>query len=158
MEHTELRLIRNEIVIDGIPKEKTKPVSIWSNKWVSVLISSYLIVRFMTVIELDKKSKSKTKKIFYAFSNRETMNNFLKAKKVIRDLSTKNIGLEQESPKYVRENLTTYSNKLFKLARDFNYNFVWTANGRVFVGKSDNTIIINEHILRTLKVSPVNLN
>jgi len=75
------------------------------------------------------------------------------------------MGLPQDNPIYIRENLALHRNMRFNLAknfrRDFNYKFIWTTNGRIFLRKTEYSKLIwieNEQILKFLDVRLQNLN
>lgn len=89
----------------------------------------------------------------------------LESRKIIKNLSTKNIGMEPDLSIYIRENLTSKSSFLFKQARDFrkqfNFKFVWTKNGQIFLRKNEAEKIINvvnEEVIHNLKSNSIHLN
>jgi aspartate/tyrosine/aromatic aminotransferase len=70
-----------------------------------------------------------------------------------------------EKPIYIRENLTPKGNKLFKEARDFrkqfNFQFVWTKNGFIFLPRNETEKIIfvnDEDTIYSLKSQSEYLN
>lgn len=74
-------------------------------------------------------------------------------------LNTNTLGIDgKKTPVYVSEFLTPLSRRLFFLARDVakshNFDFCWTANGRVFLRKGEGSpaiIVRNEQHLADLK-------
>ncbi|VVC31633.1 Hypothetical protein CINCED_3A006596, partial [Cinara cedri] len=101
-----------------------------------------------------KNHQQKQRKVIVTFTSHENKNNFLKARKIVQNLSTKSIGFQQDNPIYIREHLTLYGNMLFKLDRDFNYKFVWTINEKILIRKTENLKIIrieNEQIINAIK-------
>jgi len=105
-----------------------------------------------------------TRRIVVGFTSHQDKVKILDSRKIIRNLSTKNIGMEPEVSIYIRENLTSKSSFLFKQARDFrnqyNYKFVWTKNGQIFLRKNEAEKIINvanEEVIHNLKSNSTHL-
>jgi len=105
-----------------------------------------------------------TRRIVVGFTSHRDKVKILDSRKIIRNLSPKNIGMEPEVSIYIRENLTSKSSVLFKQARDFrnqyNYKFVWTKNGQIFLRKNESEKIINvanEEVIHNLKSNSTHL-
>ncbi|XP_022182669.1 uncharacterized protein LOC111042388, partial [Myzus persicae] len=147
IEFLERRLINNEIVIDGVPENKLE------NSYEIVKnIGTQLNIKITDPMINDchrvgRTQNNLTRRIVVGFTSHQDKVKILDSRKIIRNLSTKNIGIEPEVSIYIRENLTSKSSFLFKLARDFrnqyNYKFVWTKNGQIFLRKNESEKIIN---------------
>lgn len=82
---------------------------------------------------------NRTRTIVVGLTNHQDKVKILDSRKIIRNLSTKNIFIEPYVSIYIRENLRSKSSFLFKQARDFrkqfNFKFVWTKNGQISSAK-----------------------
>jgi hypothetical protein len=109
---------------------------------------------------IGRAQNNRTRRIVVGFTNNQDKTKILDSRKIIRNLSTKKIGMEIDVPIYIRENLTSKSNFLFKEARDlrkqYNFQFVWTKNGQIFLRKNESEKIIhvvNEEVIQNLRLN-----
>ncbi|XP_050065559.1 uncharacterized protein LOC126554543 [Aphis gossypii] len=164
IEFLERRMINNEIVIDGVPENKLENCyEIVKN------IGTQLNIKITDPMINDchrvgRTQNNLTRRIVVGFTSHQDKVKILDSRKIIRNLSTKNIGMEPEVSIYIRENLTSKSSFLFKQARDFrnqyNYKFVWTKNGQIFLRKNESEKIINvanEEVIHNLKSNSTHL-
>lgn len=160
IEILERRLIANEIVIDGVPENNLE-----NCYEIMKTIGTQLNVKIMDPVindcyKIGRPEKNRTRRIVVGFTNREDKTKILESRKIIRNLSTKKIGMEIDMPIYIRENLTPKSNLLFKEARDlckqYNFQFAWTKNGQLFLRKNETEKIIhvvNEAVIQKLRLN-----
>jgi hypothetical protein len=166
IESIERRQITNDIIIDGVPENKSENCSLLIQK-----IGKELNLNINTSMINDchrigfYRNNVRPRRIIVSFMNHQDKLNILKARQVARNFSTKNIDMLPENPIYIRENLTTKGNKLFKEARDFrkqfDFQFVWTKNGLIFLRKNETEKIIcvdNEDTIHSLKSQNEHLN
>lgn len=121
IEAIERRQIANDIVIDGVPENKNENCTILIQnigKELNVKISDSMINDCHRVGF--NHNNTRPRRILISFSNHQTKVNFLKARQIVRNFSSRYIGVQPDVPIYIRENLTTKGNKLFKQARDLN--------------------------------------
>lgn len=85
--------------------------------------------------------------IIVKFVRRFTKDEFLKGRKVYRDLSTRHLDRTDDVPIYIKESLSPGRRKLFFNTRMANkqlkYEFVWTKNGNVLMRKNQDSAIIS---------------
>ncbi|XP_016656322.1 uncharacterized protein LOC107882464 [Acyrthosiphon pisum] len=160
IEFLERRLIANEIVIDGVPENKLE-----NCYEIMKTIGTQLNVKITDPMlndcyRIGRAEKNRTRRIVVGFTNRQDKAKILDSRKIIRNLSTKKIGMEIDVPIYIRENLTPKSNILFKEARDlrkqFGFQFVWIKNGLIFLRKNELEKIIhvaNEEVIQKLRLN-----
>jgi hypothetical protein len=79
--------------------------------------------------------------IIVKFSRRDIRNAMLSKKSNLRNKSSLDLGLNEEVKIYLNESLTQRGRSLLRAVRafkrDFNFKFVWTANGKVFLRKNN---------------------
>lgn len=92
------------------------------------------------------RNGERPRRIIVNFTNRPEKIKILKARQIYRNFSTKYIDILPVTPIYIKENLTSKVNKLFKEARDLrkqlNNQFVWTKTGIAFSRKNRTKKII----------------
>ncbi|XP_008180524.1 uncharacterized protein LOC103308612 [Acyrthosiphon pisum] len=110
-------------------------------------------------------SNTRPRRILVSFSNHQVKADFLKARQIFRNFSSKFIDIQPDVPIYIRENLTTKGNKLFKEARDLkkqlNFQFVWTKNAIILLRKNETDKIIrvdSEDTIQNIKGQYEDLN
>lgn len=131
IESIERRQNANDIIIDGVPENKSENCSLLIQQ-----IGKELNLNINSTIINDchrigfYRNNVRPRRILVIFMNHQDKVNILKTHKIARNFSSKNINMLSEKTIYIRENLTTKDNKLFKEARDFrkqfNFQFVWT--------------------------------
>lgn len=147
IETIERRQIANDIIIDGVPENKNENCVILIQnigKELNINISDSMINDCHRVGF--NHNNTRPRRIKVSFSNHQIKVNFLKARQIVRNFSSKYIGIQPDVPIYIRENLATKGNKLFKEARDLkkllNFQFVWTKNAIIFLRKNETEKII----------------
>jgi len=165
IEILERRLINNGIVIAGVPENKLE-----NCYGIVKSIGTQLNVKIIDPMINDchrvgRTQNNRCRRIVVGFTNHQDKVKILESRKIIRNLSTKNIGMEPDESIYIRENLTSKSSFLFKQARDFrkqfNFKFVWTKNGQIFLRKNKSEkiiIVVNEEVIHNLKSNSNHLN
>lgn len=91
------------------------------------------------------------RRILVSFSNHQTKVNLFKARQIIRNFFSKYIYIQPNVPIYIRENLTTNGNKLFKETRDLKMLHVWTINAIIFLRKNETEKIIRVDSKETIQ-------
>lgn len=166
IELMERRQISNDIIIDGIPENKTEDCSQLVQQICKELNTNINVSMINDCHRIGyNRNNARPRKILATFINHQDKTNILKSRQIRRNFSTKYMGIQPDMPIYIRENLTTKGNKLFKEARDLkkllNFQFVWTKNGLVFLRKNETDKIIrvdNEEIILNLKSQYEHLN
>lgn len=166
IERMEHHQISNDIIIDGIPENKTEDCTQLVQqicKKLNLNINESMInvchrIGF-------NRNNVRPRRIIVSLIKHQDKINILKSRQIRRNFSTKYIGILPDLPIYIRENLTTKANKLFKEARELkkflNFQFVWTKNGHVFLRKNETDKIIrvdNEEVILNLKSQYEHLN
>lgn len=121
------------------------------------------------VHRLPSKNEQNTSTIVVEFANTLDKSNILKLSKEYNRgnpagrLNSTNLGLKEQMPIYINEQLTAKGKRLFYLARQAkkaqNYSYCWTANGDVIMRERDgmpSVVIKSEAQLELLKSSTVN--
>jgi hypothetical protein len=166
IEIMERRLIANDVVIDGIPENKLENCAELVQqigKELKINIDKTLINDCHRIGPI--RNGEHPRRILVTFMSQQEKVQILKARQINRNFSTKYINIQPDKPIYIRENLTSKGNKMFKEARDLrkqlNYQFVWTKNGIVFLRKNETDKIIridNEDVIQSLKSQNKHLN
>ena len=93
-------------------------------------------------------ASSRAPNIIVKFVRRETRDRFYKGRKLLRDKSTRDLGLARysENKIYISENLTQANKDIFKeslqVKKDLKYKFIWTFYGRTYLRKdSENPVV-----------------
>jgi len=166
IESIERRQIANDIIIDGVPENKNENCAILIKnigKQLSVNINDSMINDCHRIGF--NHNNTRPRRILVSFSNHQLKVDFLKARQIFRNFSSKYIDIQPDVPIYIRENLTTKGNKLFKEARDLkkqlNFQFVWTKNAIIFLRKNETDKIIrvdSEDTIQNIKGQYEDLN
>jgi len=165
IEIMERRQFSNDIIIDGVPENKTENCTYLVQQICKKLNTNINVSMINDCHRIGFYHNARPRRIIVNFINHQDKINILKARQIIRKFSTKYINIQPDMPIYIRENLTTKGNKLFKEARDLkkllNFQFVWTKNGLVFLRKNESEKIIrvdNEEVIQNLKSQYEHLN
>ncbi|KAF0752799.1 Uncharacterized protein FWK35_00012261 [Aphis craccivora] len=166
IELMERRQISNDIIIDGIPENKTEDCTNLVQQICKELNSNINVSMINDCHRIGfNHNNARPRRIIVKFINHQDKINTLKARQIKRNFSTKDIGIQPDMPIYIRENITTKGSKLFKEARDLkkslHFQFVWTKNGLVFLRKNETDKIIrvdNEEVISNLKSQYDHLN
>ena len=140
MEHLKEYIRRDMLEIHGVPvssNENTNNITIQIGQLLDINIEK-------SDISISHRLPSKEgyiPPIIVKFTRRDVRNLMLNQKKRLRSISSLDLGLNQESKLYLNESLTQRGRLLLKAVksfkRDFNYKFVWTSNGKVFLRKNN---------------------
>lgn len=99
---------------------------------------------YSSVASQGRRSKA-TSKIIAKFVRRDVQDQFYKARKYLRDKSTRDLGMARHSDNhiYINESLSPKNKELFKeclkLKREMNFKFIWTHYGRIYLRKDANS-------------------
>jgi len=89
-------------------------------------------------------TKSEKSNIIVRLKNTKTKDSILKESKK-QKLSIKSLGFQNDSPIFINEELTARRKELFYLAlqkkRELKWKFLWSANGRILMRKTDSSKI-----------------
>ncbi|XP_022175003.1 uncharacterized protein LOC111036975 [Myzus persicae] len=124
------------------------------------------IDKIITENQALKTHISQLEKQIESIERRQIANDIIiDARQIFRNFSSKFIDIQPDVPIYIRENLTTKGNKLFKEARDLkkqlNFQFAWTKNAIIFLRKNETDKIIrvdSEDTIQNIKGQYENLN
>ena len=79
--------------------------------------------------------------IIVKFVRRVVKDQFYRARKQLKNVTTKDLGYSAANNIYVNESLTERNNVLFneclKVKKDQNYKYIWTLNGRIYMRKDE---------------------
>jgi len=97
--------------------------------------------------ETDKNGQKKTTRpIIVRFYSRKIRNAIYQNRKRIYSFTTKDMGFKEDNFTYINENLTNLTKQLMSLTnrkrKEFNWRFIWTVNGKIFVKKSEEHVPI----------------
>jgi hypothetical protein len=103
------------------------------------------------------KGKRTESTIIVKFVRRNTRERYYRARNVLKDITTRNLGFSSHNKIYINESLTEKNKALFgecmKVKRDLQYSFIWSSNGRIYLRKdqaSPATIIRNKEDITKL--------
>ncbi|KAK4871578.1 hypothetical protein RN001_015702 [Aquatica leii] len=136
----------NSVKIHGLPVEPNQPLLpsiINLSKSIDFPLQEDMLD---TYFQLKNKINDRPGTVVLKFLRRSDKNTFLQKKKIRRDLNTTHLGLQTSSPIYINESLTAERRILLSKARkfkkDFNWKYVWTSAGKIFLRKTDNSKVI----------------
>ncbi|XP_049871806.1 uncharacterized protein LOC126370826 [Pectinophora gossypiella] len=135
-------MLQNDIEISGVPEESgenvTHLVAACAAK-LGMTVDDREIVSCMRVggVRADSGGVPRPRNIAVRLARRTARDQFLRAARVRRTLTTEGMGLRSEPRRvYVNERLTKRNRSLFgrarMLASGLNWRFVWTRDGRIF--------------------------
>ena len=149
---------RNNLEIVGVPYkegENTNKIAMEVCKLIDVDITQDQISTFHR-LQTKKRTNEKiiSPPIIVRFISRDVRNKVLSNRKLIRSADMKKFCINGIENLYVNENLTKFRKKLFRSAKhkakSNGFRFYWTANGNVFVRRSEEStpiLIKNENDL-----------
>ena len=80
------------------------------------------------------------------FVRRDTRDQLYKARKRLRDITTKDLGYRGSNRVFINESLTRVNknllSKCLKVKRDFNFKYVWTNAGRIMLRETDESPVL----------------
>lgn len=107
----ERRQISNDIIIDGIPENKTDDCSQLVQQICKELNTNINVSMINDCHRIgNKRNNARLRKILATFINHQDKINILKSRQIKRNFSTKYMGIQLDMPIYIRENLTTKGN------------------------------------------------
>jgi hypothetical protein len=78
--------------------------------------------------------------------SRDTKELFYRARKHLKDKTTRNLGYDKANKIYINKSLTEANRKLFKVCmkvkRELNYAFLRTSNGKIYVCKGEHSPVV----------------
>lgn len=132
---------RNNLIIYGIPEEASEnihtvvrrlAVALQFPEWSSRLLDA--------AHRMGRSGEHGPRPIIIKFLSRFDKEEFLKKRRVRRNLKAMDLGFASDNPIYVNESLTASTRDLLKLtrqtAKEKNYEQVWTSNCTIFVRKA----------------------
>ena len=93
----------------------------------------------------DHNSTIRDPAIIVKFTRRDIRDKFYKARKNLRDKTTRDIGMLRTTERriYIGENLTRHNRKLFnrclQAKRELKYKFIWTSAGKVLLRRDESS-------------------
>ena len=79
------------------------------------------------------------------FTRRDVKDNFYRARKQLKDLTTRDLGYSEKNKIYLAESLTERNRILFrdclKVKKDMEFKFIWTLNGKIFTRKDIDFVV-----------------
>jgi len=134
IEFMERRQISNDIIIDGIPENKTEDCTQLVHQICKELNSNINVSMINDCHRIGfNRNNARPRRIMVKFINHQDKINTLKARQKKRNFSTKDINIQPDMPIYIRENLTTKGSKLFKEARDSKNHSIFNSFGQKMV-------------------------
>ena len=91
------------------------------------------------------KGKPGPPAIIVKFTRRDVKDNFYRARKQLKDLTTRDLGYSKKNKIYLAESLTERNWILFrdclKVKKDMEFKFIWTLNGKIFMRKDKDSAV-----------------
>ena len=94
------------------------------------------------------KGKSEVPPIIVKFVRRNIRNQLYEARRKLKSLTTKDLGLGilRDKQIFIQESLTPRRKELFKrnleARKDKNFKFIWTSNGNIYLKKDESSLAI----------------
>ena len=92
------------------------------------------------------KGKRPEPVIIAKFVRRDVKETFYRARKKLRDLTTKDLGYKVSKNIYINESLTESNKALFKecvkVKKDLGFTYIWTSNGKIFLRKDKESPVV----------------
>lgn len=132
---------RNNLIVYGVPEEASENIHAVIRRLASALQFPEWSSRLLDAAHrMGKRGEQGPRPIIIKFLSRFDKEEFLKKRRVRRNLKAKDLGFGSEHPIYVNESLTSSTRGLLKFtrqaAKDKNYEQVWTSNCTIFVRKT----------------------
>ena len=91
------------------------------------------------------KGKPGPPAIIVKFTRRDVKDNFYRARKQLKDLTTRDLGYSEKNKIYLAESLTERNRILFKdclkVKKDMEFKFIWTFNGKIVTRKDIDFVV-----------------
>jgi hypothetical protein len=85
--------------------------------------------------------------IIVKFVKRDVRESFYRARKLLKDMTTRDLGYSGENRIFVNESLTQKNKDLFneclKIKKDKGFRFLWTYAGKIFMRRNENSQVIH---------------
>lgn len=85
--------------------------------------------------------------IIAKFVRRDVKEQFYRARKELKNLTTKDLGYDISNNIYINESLTESNKALFKecvkAKKEMGFTFIWTSNGKIFLRKDEHSPVIH---------------
>ena len=92
-----------------------------------------------------RKGKLGPPSIIVKFTRRDVKDNFYRARKHLKDLTTRDLGYSEKIKISLAESLTERNRMLFKdclkVKKDMEFKFIWTLNGKIFMRKYKDSVV-----------------
>ena len=106
----------------------------------------------------ERKGKPRPPAIIVKFTRRDVKDNFYRARKHLKDLTTQDLGYSEKNKIYLAESLSERNRMLFKdclkVKKDLEFKFIWTLNGKIFMRKDKDSpvhLIANKEDLQKMQ-------
>lgn len=131
---------RSNLVIYGVPETENENIQhVMRRLATAIQFPDWSTSLVDAVHRLGRRNNNDPRPIIIKFVSRQDRDEFLKKRKVRRNLKATDLGFSSENSIYINESLTSATRELLKLARDKakekNYSQVWTSNCSIFVRK-----------------------
>lgn len=155
MEELQQYTRNRNIQIDGIPKkndEKLKEIVQTIGSKIDVNIKESDID---AIHRIPTRSTTNPEPIVVQFVTRQMKETMMVKAKTTR-ISTNDINTQYPNkPVYINDHLTKYRKQIMfevrRLKNEKNYKFLWSRNGKIFIRKDENSVVINLNNLDDLK-------
>ncbi|XP_022796131.1 uncharacterized protein LOC111334604 [Stylophora pistillata] len=91
------------------------------------------------------KGKPGPPAIIVKFTMRDVKDNFYRARKQLKDLTTRDLGYSEKNKIYLAESLTERNRMLFKdclkVKKDVEFKFIWTLHGKILMRKDKESAV-----------------
>ena len=91
------------------------------------------------------KGKPGPPAIIVKFTRRDVKDNFYRASKQLKDLTTRDLGYSEKNKIYLAESLTERNRILFKdclkVKKDIEFKFIWTLDEKIFMRKDKDSAV-----------------
>ena len=145
---------RDCLEIKGIPldqegKEDTNDIVIKIGAQMNLDISEsdISVSRRLPVSKKNKNDKLYDPAIVVKFVRRDVKEAYYKSRKLLVKTTTQDLGYRKSNRIFINENLTEKRKELFrdrlKFKKEFNYAYIWTANGRIFMRKDRDSLVVS---------------
>ena len=106
----------------------------------------------------ERKGKPRPPAVIVKFTRRDVKDNFYRARKHLKDLTTQDLGYSEKNKIYLAESLSERNRMLFKdclkVKKDLEFKFIWTLNGKIFMRKDKDSpvhLIANKEDLQKMQ-------
>jgi len=100
------------------------------------------------------KGKRQTPGIIVKFTRRDTKDQFYKARKALKDYTTRSLEYDSDNHIFINESLTEQNkiifNECLKFKKEQEFKFIWTSNGKTYLRKDQQSRSIVVHSLDEL--------